>query len=141
MILALNSDDATLFATVIVRDAVADVPVIARVNHGRNLENIDRAGADFVLSISDVSGEMLSARLLGRAVRAREEHRQVVCLHVKQMSGKTLRDLSIRRDGCSVLAIRRGNQVITRLSADTALQEGDAVYVCGVADTVRSMEL
>src|SRR5438552_4360661 len=40
VILALNSDDATLFATVIARDAAADVTVIARVNHARNLENI-----------------------------------------------------------------------------------------------------
>ena len=141
VILALNSDDASLFATVIVRDAVADVAVIARVNHGRNFDNIDRAGADYVLSISDVSGEMLSARLLGRAVRSPEEHRQVVCLPVRQMSGKALRELAIRRDGCSALAIRRGNQFITRLTGDTVLQEGDALYVCGVAATVRSMEL
>jgi Trk K+ transport system NAD-binding subunit len=141
VILALNSDDASLFATVIVRDAVANVPVIARVNHGRNFDNIDRAGADYVLSISDVSGEMLSARLLGRAVRSPEEHRQVVSLPVRQMSGKTLRELAIRRDGCSALAIRRGNQLITRLAADTVLQQGDSLYVCGVADTVRSMEL
>ena len=68
--LALNSDDATLFATVIARDTVPDVPVIARVNHARNVENIHRAGADFALSICDVSGEMLSARLLGRTKRA-----------------------------------------------------------------------
>jgi Trk K+ transport system NAD-binding subunit len=141
VILALNSDDATLFATVIVRDAVADVPVIARVNHGRNLANIDRAGADFVLSISDVSGEMLSARLLRRAVRSREEHRQVACLPVKQMSGKSLRELGIPRDGWSAVSIRRDGRFINRLTADTVLQEGDGLYVCGVADTVRSMEL
>jgi Trk K+ transport system NAD-binding subunit len=141
VILALNSDDATLFATVIVRDAVADVPVIARVNHGRNLVNIDRAGADFVLSISDVSGEMLSARLLGRAVRSREEHRQVISASVRRMSGKSLRELAIRGEGSSALAIQRGGHFITRLTAETLLQEGDALYVCGIADTVRSMEL
>src|SRR5439155_1047438 len=72
-ILALNTDDATLFATVICRDAAADVPIIARVNHARNIDNIYRAGADYALSISDISGEMLSARLLGRAMRTREE--------------------------------------------------------------------
>jgi Trk K+ transport system NAD-binding subunit len=77
LVLALDSDDSTLFATVIARDLVDDVPVIARVNHARNIDNIYRAGADYALSISDISGEMLSIRLLGGASRVREEHRRV----------------------------------------------------------------
>ncbi|HJQ36532.1 MAG TPA: NAD-binding protein [Thermoanaerobaculia bacterium] len=77
LVLALDSDDSTLFATVIARDLADDVPIIARVNHARNVENIHRAGADFALSISDISGEMLSSRLLGRQARVREEHRRV----------------------------------------------------------------
>ena len=78
LILALDSDDSTLFATVIARDLAPGVPIIARVNHSRNLDNIHRAGADYALSIADVSGQMLSSRLLGRHGRAREEHRRVV---------------------------------------------------------------
>ena len=141
VILALNSDDATLFATVIARDAAADVTVIARVNHARNLENIYRAGADFALSISDVSGEMLSARLLGRVVRSREEHRQVARLRVARSAGKTLRELPIRQNGCSAIAIMRNGQLMTRLTRDTVLQPGDELYVCGIAEAVRNMEL
>nr|MDQ3281927.1 NAD-binding protein [Acidobacteriota bacterium] len=78
LILALDSDDSTLFATVIARDLAPDVPIIARVNHARNLDNIHRAGADYALSIADVSGQMVSSRLLGRRMRGREEHRRVV---------------------------------------------------------------
>jgi Trk K+ transport system NAD-binding subunit len=77
LVLALDSDDSTLFATVIARDLVDDVPIIARVNHARNVDNIHRAGADYALSISDISGEMLSSRLLGKQARVREEHRRV----------------------------------------------------------------
>lgn len=87
LILALDSDDSTLFATVIARDTADDVPVIARVNHARNLDNIHRAGADYALSISDISGEMLSARLLGRSMRARDEHRRAVRLPRAEYDG------------------------------------------------------
>ncbi|HKO57081.1 MAG TPA: NAD-binding protein [Thermoanaerobaculia bacterium] len=87
LILALDSDDSTLFATVIVRDLADDVPVIARVNHARNLDNIHRAGADYALSISDISGEMLSARLLGRGTRARDEHRRAMRIPRAQYDG------------------------------------------------------
>src|SRR5204862_6430918 len=87
LMLALNTDDATLFACVIAREAAPDVPVIARVNHARNLDNIHRAGADYALSISDISGEMLSARLLGRSARPRDEHRRAVRLPRAEYDG------------------------------------------------------
>src|SRR5207237_6147552 len=90
IVLALDSDDATLFATVIARDTAPDVPITARVNHARNLANIHRAGADFALSISDISGEMLSARLLGRTARVREEHRRVQSIPAVRWGGRTL---------------------------------------------------
>ena len=66
MILALDADSATLFATVILKDLAPEVPVIARVNQAENVERIHRAGADFALSISQVSGQMLAKKLLGQ---------------------------------------------------------------------------
>lgn len=133
VVLALNSDDATLFATVIARDAASDVTVIARVNHSRNIENIYRAGADFALSISDISGEMLSARLLGRVARSRDEHRQVV--RVIASARHPLRDLPLRQHGCSLLALKRAG-VFPPITAETFVEPGDELYVCGSAEAV-----
>lgn len=67
VILALDTDAATLFTTVILKDLAPEVPVIARVNQADNVERIHRAGADFALSISQVSGQMLAKKLLGRS--------------------------------------------------------------------------
>ncbi len=137
VILALNSDDATLFASVIVRDAAPNVTVIARVNHSRNLENIYRAGADYALSISDISGEMLSARLLGRVARSREEHRQVVRVPIRAAAGRTVRDLGLRAQGCSLIGLERGGSYV-EVTANTALAAGDQAYLCGNAETLKT---
>jgi Trk K+ transport system NAD-binding subunit len=136
VVLALNSDDSTLFATVIARDAAVDVPVIARVNHSRNIDNIYRAGADFALSISDISGEMLSARLMGRVARTRDEHRQVI--RIAARASRPLRDLPLRQHGCSLLAIERSGSLLP-VTAETIVQPGDDLYVCGGADAVREV--
>jgi Trk K+ transport system NAD-binding subunit len=136
LVLALDSDDATLFATVIARDAAVDVPVIARVNHSRNVENMYRAGADFALSLSDVSGEMLSARLLGRVARTRDEHRRVV--RVAAGRAGALRDLELRQHGCSLLAIERAGTFLP-VVADSTVQAGDQLYVCGGAEAVKTV--
>src|SRR5437016_3860532 len=136
VILALNSDDATLFATVIVRDAAPNVTVIARVNHSRNLDNIYRAGADYALSISDISGEMLSARLLGRVARSREEHRQVVRVPVRAAAGRLVRELGVRALGCSLIAIERGGAFV-EVTAGTKLAAADQAYLCGNAEALK----
>ncbi|HEX2835351.1 MAG TPA: NAD-binding protein [Thermoanaerobaculia bacterium] len=127
LVLALDSDDSTLFATVIARDLAPDVPIIARVNHSRNLESIHRAGADYALSIADVSGQMLSAKLLGRHARVREEHRRVLRLH--DAGGRTPAELAT--EGRTVLAVQRG-ELLLRVEPELRISDGDGVWVCAV---------
>jgi Trk K+ transport system NAD-binding subunit len=131
LILALDSDDSTLFATVIARDLAGDVPIIARVNHARNLDNIHRAGADYALSIADVSGQMLSTRLLGRQARIREEHRRVVRLEGESLRGRTPAEIAAA-EGRTVLAVQRGSEILRRVDPELRIDAGDAVWVCAV---------
>lgn len=131
LILALDSDDSTLFATVIARDLASDVPIIARVNHSRNLDNIHRAGADYALSIADISGQMLSARLLGRHARAREEHRRVIRVEGASIDGRTPADLA-RTEGRAVLAIERNGELLRRVDPESRISAEDVVWVCAV---------
>jgi Trk K+ transport system NAD-binding subunit len=127
LVLALDSDDSTLFATVIARDLAPDVPIIARVNHSRNLDSIHRAGADYALSIADVSGQMLSAKLLGKHARVREEHRRVV--RAEDIAGRTCEELA--HEGRVVLAVQRGGQLM-RLDPQLRFSDEDGVWVCAV---------
>jgi len=113
--------------------------VIARVNHARNVQNIHRAGADFALSISDVSGEMLSARLLGRATRVREEHRRVERIATSRWIGLSVHDLPLRTHGCSALAVERDGRLITPVARDLHVQSGDWLWVAGTADAVHKV--
>jgi len=140
LILALDSDDATLFAAVIVRDAAPGIPVIARVNHARNLGNIHRAGADYALSISDVSGEMLSAKLLGRSSRIREEPRRVTRLAGRELIGHSVSVLQARHAGITVLAIESAGEMRSP-GFDALIRHEDAVWLCGSANALRAATL
>jgi Trk K+ transport system NAD-binding subunit len=134
VILALDSDDSTLFATVIVRDAVPDVTLIARVNHARNVENIHRAGADYALSIAEVSGEMLSSRLLGRSARMRDEHRRAFRVPGVAYAGRRVAQLPLRsRDGASLLAVERNGETIRRITPELRIEAGDALWICSTS--------
>jgi Trk K+ transport system NAD-binding subunit len=132
IVLALETDSATLFATVIVKDVAPEVPVIARVNQSENVERIHRAGADFALSISQVSGQMLARRLLGEEAVAIDPQLTVRRVPTEVLAGRRPAEHGIReRTGCSVVAVERGDRVLVELGGDFRFEPGDAVYVCG----------
>jgi Trk K+ transport system NAD-binding subunit len=108
------------------------------VNHGGNVDNIHRAGAHYALSISDISGEMLSSRLLGRPARVRDERRRVVRLTGAPFAGLPVGTLLARQDGWCILGIDRGGLLIPHAQAET-IAAGDAIWLCGTAEAIREL--
>ena len=143
VILALDSDTATLFATVIVKDLAPEVPAIARVNQAENVEKIHRAGADFALSLSQVAGQILGHRLLGEEAIAFDPQLKLLRSSVERLVGRGPLDSDIReRTGCSVVAVERGDDLLVEFAPDFRFRDGDGLYVCGrVADVRRFKEL
>jgi Trk K+ transport system NAD-binding subunit len=141
LILALDTDSATLFATVILKDLAPGVPVIARVNEAENVERIHRAGADFALSISQVSGQMLAQKLLGQEAVTVDPQLKILKIAPDGLAGRHPAALGIReRTGCSVVAVERGDDVLVELGPDFRFQPSDAVYICGSGNAVRRFQ-
>lgn len=132
IVLALNSDSATLFATVVVRNRARELPIIARVNEAHNVERIHRAGADFALSFSQVAGQILARRLLRQESVTIDPQLKVLKTAAGKLAGHRIAALGIRaRTGCSLVAVEREDEVLVNLGGDFELAAGDAVYVCG----------
>jgi len=137
VIVALDSDSATLFAAAILRDFAPDVPVIARVNEAHNVDRIYRAGADFVLSISQVSGQVLARNLLGEEAVEVDDRLKVMKVPVENLVGQHPADLRIRSvTGCSVVAVERGDRPILEFPAEFRFEADDKVFVSGTAESV-----
>jgi Trk K+ transport system NAD-binding subunit len=141
VVVAVDTDSATLFATVILRDLAPDVPVIARVNQAENVERIHRAGAYFALSISQVSGQMLAKKLLGQeafSIDTQLKVQKVAPADLGKLAGSHPTQLHIReRTGCSVVAVERGEEVLVELGKQFRFRPDDTVYVCGSPAAVR----
>lgn len=141
VILALRADATTLFSTVIIKDMAPDVPVIARVNSAENLERIYVAGADFALSISQVSGQLLAMRLLGKESVTVDPELQVVKVSARGLENYHPKQNDLREQtGCTVVAVERGAALLVEFAADFAFQSGDAVYICGSAEAVQQYD-
>ncbi|MEL7059802.1 MAG: NAD-binding protein [Acidobacteriota bacterium] len=132
LVLALDSDTTTLFATLLLKSEAPDLQLVARVNRRENIERLYRAGADFAISISDVAGEILLHRLLGQPTRPAATDLQILrstsaALPAGKISGFDLRQST----GCSIVAVERDGEILTMVEVDSTIQPGDAVFVCG----------
>lgn len=135
VILALSSDSTALFATVIVKELAPDVPVIARVNRAENVERLYAVGADFALSVSQVSGQLLAFRLLNKESVALDP-----VLNVVKVSAHGLETYHPKRNGlrdktgCSVIAVERGDELLVDFDDDFVFHADDSVYICGSSE-------
>ena len=138
VILALSADATTLFSAVIIKDQAPDVPVIARVNLAENLERIYVAGADFALSIAQVSGQLLAWRLLGRESIAVDAKLSVVKVSSRGLASYHPKQAELlERTGCSVVAIERGEELLVEFGPEIAFENDDAVYICGSGEATE----
>lgn len=138
VVLALNSDAATLFATLLVRDMAPDVPLVVRVNEGRNLDNIHRAGASYAVSLDQVAGQILAAQLLDEESVTLDPRLRVLRLGVDRLAGSSLTEVDLRqRTGSTIIAVERGEDLHVDLAPDFDFSAGDVAYVCGSPAAVR----
>ncbi len=138
VILALSADSTTLFATVIIKEMAPDVPVIARVNSAENVERMFAAGADFALSISQVSGQLLAWRLLGKESVAVDPVLRVVKVSARGLEGRRPAELAIRETtGCSVVAVERDDDLLVEFGDEFRFEAGDAIFICGSSEATQ----
>ena len=139
VILALDSGSPTALAAALVRDLAPHTPIIARVNRNQDLIRAHRAGADFALSFSRVASQLLLKQLLGEESISIDPHVRLVGRKPPaEFVGKALRKMRLReRTQCSVVAIRRGTQVLVELDAEMEVLADDVLYICGSVPSLR----
>jgi len=144
VVLALSGDTDMVFATLVARDIDADVEVMARAQDTDNVPKMYRAGADYVLALPTVSGRMLASAILEEETVVRFDNQvEVVRTTAAGLVGRTLDEADVRgATGCTVLAVRRGGDLMTDVGPAFRVAEGDELVVAGTDEgTNRFTEL
>ncbi|QGN07730.1 TrkA family potassium uptake protein [Halorhabdus sp. CBA1104] len=140
VILALPDDTTTQFATLVVRDLSPTTEVIARVEEPRNVKQMYRAGADYVLALATVSGRMIASAILDdEAVLSVEAQIQVVRTAAPGLVGTRLGEARVRsKTGCTVVGVGRENEILTDVGPDVRIEDGDELVIAGTDEGIRA---
>ncbi|MCU4744605.1 potassium channel family protein [Natronoglomus mannanivorans] len=139
VILALDDDTTTIFATLVVKQLAPDVEVIARANETENIRKLYQAGAEYVLALSTVTGRMLTSVLLeDEEILTPETQFELIRTTAPGLVGRSLGESDVRaRTGCTVIAAERDDELLTDLGPEFTVREGDTLIVAGSDETVN----
>jgi Trk K+ transport system NAD-binding subunit len=107
VLITTHDDDTNIFLTILCRYLRPDIQIISRVTRDRNVNTIDRAGADGVLSYASMGANAISNHLRHTNVLMLTEGLSLVRVKIpREIAGKTLIEAGIRaQTGCMVVAV------------------------------------
>ena len=139
VVLAVDNDTTAIYSVILMKQLAPDVEIITRANDPENVWKLYNAGADYVLSLPAVSGEVLASLLIGNEeiLTPRDEF-EFVRTPAPSLVGETLREADIRnRTGCTVVGIERGGELRTELGPNFRIKSGDVLIAAGGTDAVE----
>lgn len=138
VILALDNDTTAIFATLVVKQLAPETEVIARANDAESITKLYRAGAEYVLALSTVSGRILASNLTEEEVIAPQSQVEIVRTTAPQLAGQSLAEADVRaRTNCTVIAVERDGELLTEIGPDFVVRSNDVLVVAGTDDDIN----
>jgi voltage-gated potassium channel len=136
ILLTTHDDAMNIYLTVYCRRLNPDARILTRVTHERNIEAIQRAGADFVLSYASLGVHSVLAIVQRRDLVVLGEG--VDLFHIplpRALAGRTLVEADLAaRTGLNVIAVLSGGDTVSLPGPDTRLAAGTTLIAVGAAD-------
>lgn len=139
-ILAIPDDTDAEYATLVMRNMTNDLDIAARTQEEDSVQKMYRAGANYVLSLATVTGQMTASAVLDDdEISMVDSHIALLKTAVPTLTGQTLVEAQIReRTNCTVIAVERDDSVLTSVAPDFRIESGDELIVAGPKDAVSN---
>ncbi|MFB9056858.1 potassium channel family protein [Mariniflexile ostreae] len=133
VLLSTHDDTMNIYLASYCRQLNKDVRIVSRISEARNIDIMQKAGADFVLSYSTLGSEAVLSISKGQELTVLGEGFTLFIIPIpKSLEGKTLAESDIgAKTGLSVIAIKEDSKVVTLLSANTVLPHGAEIVMLG----------
>ena len=132
----LGDDDQSILSVLSAGDIDPDLDIVARVNETASETKIRRAGADYVLNLTDISGRILAQAVLYEDILSYNRQLRIVRTGAKPYAGQQVGETAIAESGCLVLAVEREGQLRTDVPPDLEIAADDRLFVVGRDDDI-----
>ncbi|MDX1365043.1 MAG: NAD-binding protein [Arenibacter latericius] len=136
VLLSTHDDTTNIYLASYCRRLNNDVRIVSRISEARNVDIMQRAGADFVLSYSTLGSEAVLSIFKEQELTVLGEGFTLFIIPIpKSLEGLSLSESRIgTKTGLSVIAIKENSEAKTLLSASTILPHGAEIVMLGTIE-------
>jgi Trk K+ transport system NAD-binding subunit len=136
VMITTRDDDVNVYLTIYCRLIRSDIQIITRATSERNLGNLHRAGADFVISYASLGANTILNLLQRSDILMVAEGLDLIKVKIpKQLEGKQIQDTSIRKEtGCTIIAIQTGEEMIINPDPSMVLTKDSEIILIGTVE-------
>jgi len=139
-VVALADDDEAILSILLANKLTDDLDTTVRMNNSENARKMRRAGAEYVLGLSDISGRILAQEVLDEEVLSYSRQLKIVRIDGTEFAGRQLGETEMAKTGCIVVAVDRGGTLITELNDTFEIRVQDSLLVVGQDDDIDEVE-
>ncbi|WP_159900073.1 potassium channel family protein [Salinirussus salinus] len=141
VIVGLPDDSAALLTTVTVRSLRSDIETLVRVSDTDATAKALSAGADYVLSVPQVSARMVAGELRGEDVLAPASQIRLIRVPATPFAGSTIASSGIyETTGCRVVAVDDGDSLSATVDPQRELTGDEQLVLVGTDEAVQQFE-
>jgi len=139
LIVTVGNDSTALMTIAIARSLSSEIEILARVTDSEKTRSAFRAGADYVLSIQQVSTRLVAAEVHGEQVMSPTNQIRLIRADAAPFAGESLADARRNPEHrWTVIGVSRGGTVHT--DERTTIEADDEVIVAGSDDAIQEFE-
>ncbi len=134
-----HTDDLNIYLTIYCRRLRPDIQIISRATLDRNISILHTAGANLVMSAASLAANTIFNLLISHKVLMVSEGLNIFRVKTHpSLAGSTLIKSKIREDtGCTVIAVRRGEQMRLNPEPDLRLTASDELILIGTGEAEK----
>ncbi|WP_049955041.1 potassium channel family protein [Halostagnicola larsenii] len=139
LIVTVDTDSTALLTVAVARSISSDIEVLVRVTEGEKTKAAFSAGADYVLSIQQVSARLVASEVHGERVVDPTSQIRLVWADVAQFAGESLADARRNTDrGWAPIGVSRDDSILT--DERTTIRANDEVLIAGSDAAIQEFE-
>lgn len=139
-VVAISADDEAILATLLATELATDLNTIVRIGNPDNATKVRRAGADYVLSLPEISGRVLALEVLREQILSYDRQLKLVRIDADEFAGRTIAETDLTGHGRLVIAVDREGTLLGDVPATFELEAGDRLLVAGTDEAIDEVE-
>ena len=139
IIITTHDDNLNIYLTIYCRRLRPDVQIISRASLDRNIKTLHRAGANLVMSFSSMVTSTIMNLLKPQRMLMLSEGLNVFRVGLNpKLANKDLLNIQVRETtGCSIVAVKRGDELMINPNPKIVLEHGDELVLIGSAESEK----